>query len=473
MEQISIRGLAVIGAGTMGAGIAESALVAGLNVLLVDADDAAVARGQERIAASLARDVARGRRSPAERDAALTHLTTATTLEACAVAPFVVEAVWEDVAVKRQLFAQLDASCPPSTILATNTSSLSVAQIANATQHPARVVGMHFFNPVPRMRLVEVVGGPASSQDAVEQATALAQRLGKTPIRASDAPGFIVNRVARPFYLEALRLLEAGAISAELDRALRGVGFPMGPCELMDLVGLDINLATSESLWTRTYGQPRLRPSWLQRSMVDAGLLGQKVGRGFYQYPRPKVADAPPVAITAQFSMIGDSALAAALALPEGAGGQPIVALADDQLLAGSGFAVGARRLHQGASVVEFVGEVPDETRAQLAAVAQRAGLASAWVPDLPGGAALRLLACLINEAAFAVSEGVASAEAIDQAMQLGANHPRGPWGWAAELGLGRVLRVLDALRATHGDAYVAAPLLRRRAAQGETKPNT
>jgi len=169
-------------------------------------------------------------------------------------------------------------------VLATNTSSLSVAGIAAATEHPERVVGMHFFNPVPAMRLVEVVAGPSTDPSAVSRVEGVAGRLGKTPIRVSDTPGFVVNRVARPFYLEALRLVEAGGEPGRIDAAIRGAGFRMGPLQLADLIGNDVNLAVSESLFERYYYHPRFRPSYLQRSMVEGGLLGRKSGCGFYDY---------------------------------------------------------------------------------------------------------------------------------------------------------------------------------------------
>ena len=168
-------------------------------------------------------------------------------------------------------------------VLATNTSSLSVAGIAAAAERPERVVGMHFFNPVPAMRLVEVVTGASTYPSVVTRAEEISERLGKTPIRVSDTPGFVVNRVARPFYLEALRLVETGGEPEKIDAAIRGAGFRMGPLQLADLIGMDVNLAVSESLFERYYYQPRYRPSHLQRSMVEAGLLGRKSGRGFYE----------------------------------------------------------------------------------------------------------------------------------------------------------------------------------------------
>src|SRR5215212_1472856 len=369
--------IAVVGAGTMGAGIAESAALAGLSAVMLDVREEALARGRETMERDLERRVEKGRLSEDERREALGLVSATTSLEACADAPLVVEAVVEDAEVKKRVFADLEGVVGSEAVLATNTSSLSVAGIAAATERPDRVVGMHFFNPVPAMRLVEVVSGPSTDPSVARRAEEVAERLGKAPIRVSDTPGFIVNRVARPFYLEALRIVEAGGEPGQVNAAIRGAGFRMGPLQLADLIGHDVNLATSESLFERYYSQPRFRPSHLQRSMVEAGLLGRKSGRGFYDY--------------------------------------------------------GAEEQRQTGEEAEHV--------------------------------ALRVISCIVNEALLAFSEGVATAEDIDEAMKLGANYPRGPFEWAEELGVQSILQTLDSLRITHGEAYIAAPSLRERAA--------
>jgi 3-hydroxybutyryl-CoA dehydrogenase len=275
----------------MGAGIAESSALAGLSVVMVDVREEALDLGRHTIEKDLDRRVRKGRLSEEERRAAIGRVSATTSLESCADSPVVIEAVVEDMAVKTRVFGDLEGVVASEAVLATNTSSLSVAGIAAATEHPGRVVGMHFFNPVPAMRLVEVVTGPSTDPSAVSQVEEMAERLGKTPIRVSDTPGFVVNRVARPFYLEALRLVEAGGKPGQIDAAIRGAGFRMGPLQLADLIGNDVNLTVSESLFERYYYHPRFRPSYLQRSMVEGGLLGRKSGRGFYDYSAEKTAE--------------------------------------------------------------------------------------------------------------------------------------------------------------------------------------
>ena len=289
----------VVGAGAMGRGIAQVAAAAGHRVLLSDAMPEVVDRARDTIRSGLARDVAKGRLDQPRADALLARIenvgATTSGLGAFAECGLVIEAVAEDLAVKRALFAALEAVVARESILATNTSSLSVAAIGAATTHADRVVGMHFFNPAPLMALVEVVPAITTAPDITERTRALATAWGKTTVVATDTPGFIVNRVARPFYGEALRMLEEGiADVATIDWALRDVGgFRMGPFELMDLIGNDVNFAVTTSVFEGFFYDPRYRPSLVQRRLVDAGLLGRKRERGYYDYRAGAVAPEP------------------------------------------------------------------------------------------------------------------------------------------------------------------------------------
>ena len=274
----------------MGAGVAQVALEAGSEVVLYDVDPAAIARAREVIQHGLERRAASLELDADSIDAwtsgRLEALREAHTLDAIAdEAELIVEAALEDLGLKHEIFRALDAGAPDDTILASNTSALSIEAIASATDHPSRVLGLHFFNPVPRMALVEVVPGPLTDADVVSRAEDIVRTWGKTPIRSADSPGFIVNRVNRPFTIEALRLLEAGEASVEaIDKAMRDADFPMGPFELMDLTGIDVTLAAARGVWEGLGRPGHLRPSDIQESLVAQGRLGRKTGSGFYHY---------------------------------------------------------------------------------------------------------------------------------------------------------------------------------------------
>lgn len=279
----------------MGTGIAQVAAMAGQSVVLVDRDDAALAGAEAGLNGVLGRLAKKDKITEAERDRALARITFAPDLQAIAGAGVVIEAIVEDLEAKQSLFRELEEIVSPGCILATNTSSLSVSAIAGACKHPGRVVGMHFFNPAPLLPLVEVVASVQTKGAVKDIAYVLAQNWGKVPVMARDLPGFIVNRIARPFYGEALRLLDEGiADVSTIDWAMREVGgFRMGPFELMDLIGNDVNFAVTRSVYEAFYHDPRYRPSITQQRMVEAGLLGRKSGRGYYDYS-PDAPDAVP-----------------------------------------------------------------------------------------------------------------------------------------------------------------------------------
>jgi 3-hydroxybutyryl-CoA dehydrogenase len=289
--------IGVLGAGTMGSGIAQVAAVAGHPVVLQDVDDAVIGRARAGIDKTLGRLVEKGRLTQAEAGAARDRVryVAGADLRGFASCELVIEAIVERLEVKRESFAALESVVAPDAMLATNTSALSITAIASACRRPERVLGLHFFNPAPIMPLVEVVRGHASSSAVIEAACRLVQRWGKTTVVAADTPGFIVNRVARPFYGEALRILEeAIADCATIDWAMRTLGgFKMGPFELMDLIGNDVNFAVTSAVYEQFFFDPRYKPSLTQRRLVDANLLGRKTGRGFYEYHDGATPPAP------------------------------------------------------------------------------------------------------------------------------------------------------------------------------------
>jgi 3-hydroxybutyryl-CoA dehydrogenase len=379
----------------MGAGIAQIAALGGYETLLHDAVPAALETGVERLRVALGKGAERGRWSEAEATAAAERIAGAGSLGDLAGCDLVVEAAPEDLELKRELFAALAEVCGPEAILASNTSSLPVTAIAADAPHPERVVGMHFFNPPALMKLVEVVATERSGEAALEASAEVGRRMGRTPIRARDSPGFIANRLARPFGLESLRMLAEGvADAATIDRVVRlGGGFRMGPFELLDLIGLDVNLSVARSFYAQGGEPERWRPSPIQEELVAAGRLGRKSGCGFYSYdagPHPaSVVPCEP---------------------HEGKGNHGTAPTLD-----------------------------PDE-------LAKIDPAAEAILP--------RLIAQIANEAAFALEEEVGSPADMDTAMRLGFNWPRGPLELTELIGAGRAAALLEELRGRHGDAY-------------------
>jgi len=277
--------IAVIGAGTMGAGIAQASALAGYGVVLYDINQAVLAKSLAEIQDSIEKGVARGKTTADTAEKAKTAFTLTTSLSEAAQVDLVIEAAPEKIELKRQIFGELEANAPENTIFASNTSSLSINVLAAATKRPEQFVGLHFFNPAHIMKLVEVVRGDFTSQATVEAALAYVGRLEKTAVLCKDTPAFIVNRVARPFYGEALRLLgENAADVATIDALLKSIGFRMGPFELIDLIGCDVNFAVTQSIYEAYFHEPKFRPHPIQQRMVESGRLGRKTGRGFYDY---------------------------------------------------------------------------------------------------------------------------------------------------------------------------------------------
>jgi 3-hydroxybutyryl-CoA dehydrogenase len=282
---MEVRKVGVVGLGTMGAGIAQVCVQAGVETVGREVSQELAERARRRIAHYLGRGVEKGRLTPEQRDAALARLTTTTELADLAGCDLVVEAVVEELDAKRELFRELEDVVAPEAVLATNTSALSVTEIASVTERPERVVGMHFFNPAPVLPLVEVVRTDAASEDAVETAYAFAERVGKQPIRCADTPGFVVNRILIPLLNDCVRVLdEAGVSPEDLDTAMTaGLNWPIGPCALIDLIGIDVHVHASEALHS-ALGEARMEPPPRLVEMRDAGKLGRKSGRGFFVY---------------------------------------------------------------------------------------------------------------------------------------------------------------------------------------------
>jgi 3-hydroxybutyryl-CoA dehydrogenase len=284
---VEIRTVGVVGLGTMGAGIAQLAVQTGFRTIGREVADDLAERGRATIERYLTRGVEKGRLTQDERDDALARFSPTTELADLASCDLVIEAVLEELELKREVFAELDRLCRPDAVLATNTSALSVAEIAEATKHPERVVGMHFFNPAPVLPLVEIVRAPRSSGDAVDTAYAWAERAGKQPVRCNDTPGFIVNRILIPLLNDCVRALDEADVRPEdMDKAMtNGAGWPMGPCALVDLVGIDVHVHASQALYAKLREERMAAPERLLQ-MQREGRLGRKSGAGFYDYPR-------------------------------------------------------------------------------------------------------------------------------------------------------------------------------------------
>ncbi len=280
-----IETVAVIGSGTMGRGIAQSAALAGKRVILYDLTDELLGLALRAIHNAIDEGVRRGKTAADAAAAAKDAITTTTELAGAAKVDLVIEAVPEDMELKRKVFGRLDATAPPHTILASNTSSLSISAIAAATRRPEKVIGLHYFNPAHLMKLVEVIRGDMTADETVNACKAFAREIGKTPVLCIDSPAFIVNRIARPFYGEAFRMLGEQAAEPEtIDKLIESLGFRMGPFELLDLIGLDVNLAVTKSVYNAYFHEPRFRPHPIQQRMVESGRLGRKSGRGFYEH---------------------------------------------------------------------------------------------------------------------------------------------------------------------------------------------
>lgn len=490
----------IIGAGIMGAGIAQVAAQAGHTVFLFDTREGAAAAARDKLAATLQTLVTKGRVPAAEADAATARVRPVATLADAATAALVVEAIVENLEAKRGLFRELEGVVGADTVLATNTSSISVTAIANGLKRPGRLVGMHFFNPVPLMKLVEVVSGLATEPAVADAVFQLAEGWGKVPVHARSTPGFIVNRIARPYYAETLQLLlERAAEPAVIDACLRAAGFRMGPCELMDLIGHDTNFAVTVSVFEANFQDKRYGPSLVQREMVDGGLLGRKSGRGFYAYGEGAAGAHPPALpafepatapVAHQVVLHGQGPLADRLSTAlagrsferdttsgwtglavDGAwlrltDGRTATALGDDVVVFDLPMHPGPAGGEPGMPLAYAVSDRASPAWTEAAPSWLRAvGFHAQRVADAPGLVVARTLAMLINEACDAVHQGVCTEAGADAAMELGVNYPAGPFEWLARWDAAAVVGLLDALDGLYrGERYRVSPALRRRA---------
>ncbi|TCR24054.1 3-hydroxyacyl-CoA dehydrogenase [Streptomyces sp. BK205] len=466
--------VAVVGTGTMGQGIAQVALVAGHPVRLYDAVPGRAREAADAIGARLDRLVEKDRLSAADRDTARSRLVAAEQLEDLADCTLVVEAVLERLDVKQELFRALEDIVDEDCLLATNTSSLSVTAIGGALRHPGRFVGLHFFNPAPLLPLVEVVSGFATDVSSATRAYETARAWGKTPVACADTPGFIVNRIARPFYAEAFAVHEAqGAEPATIDAVLRGCGgFRMGAFELTDLIGQDVNESVTHSVWRAFFQDARFTPSLAQQRLVESGRLGRKSGRGWYDYAEGAERDEPHTAerapAPAHVVVEGDLGPASELLALIREAGIPVREDEEDhgtRLVLPSG---GQLALADGQTSVEFRDVVyfdlaldyrkatrialsasqdtAQQTLSEAVGLFQALGKDVSVIGDVPGMIVARTVARIVDLAHDAVAKGVATEEDIDTAMRLGVNYPLGPFEWSRRLGRNWAYSLLDDL---------------------------
>ncbi|MEV5310667.1 3-hydroxyacyl-CoA dehydrogenase [Streptomyces sp. NPDC052610] len=466
--------VAVVGTGTMGQGIAQVALVAGHPVRLHDAVPGRAAEAAAAIGARLDRLVEKDRLTGPERDAARARLKPAESIADLADCALVVEAVLERLDVKQQLFRELEDVVADDCLLATNTSSLSVSAIGGALRNPGRFVGLHFFNPAPLLPLVEVVSGFGTDVTSATRAYETARAWGKTPVACADTPGFIVNRIARPFYAEAFAVYESqGADPATIDAVLReSGGFKMGAFELTDLIGQDVNESVTHSVWQSFFQDVRFTPSLAQRRLVESGRLGRKSGQGWYDYrdgadrPEPHTAEPaqPPAYVVAEgglgpaadlLPMIREAGIevrdedednGTRLVLPSGgqlvlADGQTSVEFRDVVYF---DLALDYRKATRVA--LSASQDTSPRTLAEATGLFQALGKKVSVIGDVPGMIVARAVARIVDLAYDAVAKGVATEEDIDTAMRLGVNYPLGPFEWSRRLGRGWAYALLDDL---------------------------
>lgn len=485
----------VVGAGVMGRGIVQLFAQAGYPVLLFDSRTGAAGEARDFVARMLRRAVEKGTSSQAEFAAAIQRTQPCRTLEELSGCELIIEAIAEDLAAKSHLFAQLEAMVTPEAILASNTSSLLIAEIAAACARPQRVAGVHFFNPVPLMKIAEVVPGVRTAQETVDRLIALVAATGHRPVVAADQPGFLVNHAGRGLYSEGLRLLEEGVAAAvDVDRVLReACGFRMGPFELMDLTGLDVSGPVMESIYAQFHHEPRFRPSSLLRPRIAAGLFGRKNGAGFYRYQDDRRIEAPerPAPATSAVSVWVDpaddidgalagrfAAAGASLCKSPDAAGTLIViqpwgedathVCAQRRLDATRCVAVDPLTPLDRRRTLMLTCATKPEALAVAHALLSADGTPVTVINDSPGFIAQRVLATIVNIGCNIVQQRIASVADLETAVPLALGYPSGPLAWGDRVGAARIARILERMLALTGEPrYRTSPWLRRRAELG------
>lgn len=520
---MTVKSLAIIGTGIMGMGIAQIGAQAGIQVLLFDAKSGAAEQGRQSLQTTLEKLAAKGKFTDEQLQATLTNLTVIEDISKIAEVDIVVEAIIENLDIKQQLFKQLESIVPAETILATNTSSLSVTAIASDCEHPERVVGFHFFNPVPLMKIVEVIPGLSTKPSVVETLTDLAKRMGHLGVVAKDTPGFIVNHGGRAYGTEALKVLGEGIASfEEIDRILReGAGFRMGPFELLDLTGIDVSHPVMESVYNQYYSEPRYRPHPLTRQMLIGKKLGRKVGEGFYHYTDNKkqggqkvvadtskqssfealfseaVSDATVTSVWIGADLAEDKQQlidylnASDITIDENDTPKPdsLVLLAmygEDTTNAAIRYQVNPKQ----AVAIDMLTDLSKHRTLMPSIVTQDNFVAQAYalfgrnnkfdkssdegsnasvdatlITESTGFVAQRVVSMVINLGCDIAMQGIASPEDIDNAVKIGLGYPYGPISWGNELGAERILLILERIYGLTGDPrYRPSPWLQRRA---------
>jgi len=493
--QSGIKRAAVVGSGAMGRGIAQVCAAAGISVVLMDVERSVAESARASIAKALDGDVAKGRLEKAQAERTMAALSVTDTLDGLKDVQLVIEAIVEDLDAKRKLLKDLESAVSGDCILASNTSSLSITALAAACSKPERVAGMHFFNPVPRMKLVEVIQGLKTAPAVIDTLEAVGREIRKEVVRVQDTPGFLVNQVGRGYTLEAVNVVGEGvATFAEVDRVMReAAGFRMGPFELLDLVGLDVNHPATEAIYGQFYQEPRYRPSALMDMRVQARMLGRKTGEGYYRHgDQPETPPAPPAVPDARPASVWVSSmvpqagqkvreLAAKLGAKVETGSSPsgdalcvVTPIGRDASRSAASEGLDPTRTvaidtlfgldtHRTVMTTCVTGET---WRAQAHGLFGADGVPVTVIRDSPGFIAQRIVAMIINIGGALAQSRTASASDIDRAVTLGLAYPHGPLGFANALGAAQTGMLLNGLYESYGDPrYRPSPWLARRAA--------